>query len=433
MLTDDLVRARVLKGALKLRYIDTDDEAHRDLAAQILATYAAHVGQRREALEQALETLQGEGTDFLLHRGLAKLVDDKATWQLESPVPPEVLREALFAESAKHFPPVLVADTMHPVTRDEVIARVAAAHQMAPEAVTRAMYADLKDEAILGAVADFTPVGLLERYNLALAQSALLRASSLTLTLSARDPARLRQLFRYIKFYRLMHTVNGSAEAGYTVHLDGPLSVLQLSQKYGLQLASFLPALALSEGWRAEASLLWGRERRPVTLQLSSADGLRSYYPDTGVYVTREEAWLEARMAEVGNGWRLVRKAALFDLGGRGVLVPEYAAEHDDGRVAWVDLMGFWRRETLENRIALLREWAPKNLVTLVPWRLRGEEEALETLPGEMMYYRDTIVARELIARLEMVATRTPKADERERAKSPEKKRKPRAKPTASS
>lgn len=59
-------------------------------------------------------------------------------------------------------------------------------------------------------------------------------------------PVRTKQLFKFFKFYRLIHTVQGDLDAGYEIHLDGPLSMFRLNQKYSFQMALFLPALLLS-------------------------------------------------------------------------------------------------------------------------------------------------------------------------------------------
>lgn len=408
MLTADLVRARVVKGDVRPRYVDAADPALNDLAAQMIALYAAHVGKTRDALEGALAALLGEGTDYLLHRGLAKLLADRSEFEVRAPVEPAALRRALFEEAARSHPAVLVADEVHTVTRDMVIARVAEGLGVSPEEVTAAMYADLDGEQVLTAVSEVTPESLLQRYNLALAQAVLLRATSLTIRVAPGDPQRYRQLFRYIKFYRLMHAVRGTSATGYEITLDGPLSLFQLSQKYGLQLAEFLPALALCPQWVAEAEVLWGKDRKRHTFRVSSEDGLVSHYPDTGQYVTREEQWLVERFAALGGKWSLERRAELIDLDGRGVLIPDLAVRHADGRVAWLEILGFWKRDWLESRLALLREAAPKNLILAVPWRLRGSDEELADVPVEVMFYKETVIAKELMERAEKVAARVP-------------------------
>lgn len=404
MLTADLISARVFKGEVRPRYVDVRDAENIELAQNLITTFREHVGRTRDALDGALAALLGDGTEFLLHRGLSKLLFDKAEFEVKSPCEPVELRRKLFEEAARHHPAVLVADAVHTVTRDDVIRTVAGELGIAPEAVTAAMYADLEAEHVMVSAPDMTPEALLTRYNVALAQAALLRATGLSIEMAPGDPQRYRQMFRYIKFYRLMHTVTGTRDEGYMIRLDGPLSLFQLSQKYGLQLAEFLPALLLCPGWTARADLLWGTDKKPMTLKLSSEQGLVSHYPDKGVYVTREEQFLIDRFAALDVPWTLERRSEVIDLGGHGVLIPEFVLVHKtDARVALVDVMGFWKREYLDARLKLLRQHAPKNLILAVPWKLRGSEDELKDTPAEVMFFKDVILAKELVERAEKV------------------------------
>ncbi len=405
MLTTDLLRARTYKGEVRPRYLNPDDPENLALATGLVTVFASHVGASREALDNALTTLLGEGTDVLLHRGLAKLLSDRAEFTMESPCDPTTLRRRLFEESAKNHPAVRTADAVHTVTRDDVIARVAAELGISAEAAQQAMYADLNDALRMVRGPDVSPQALLHRYNLALAQAVLLRAVSLTVEIPPGDPGRYRQLFRYVKFFRLMHRVTGRSDEGYRVVLDGPASIFHQSQKYGLQLAEFLPALALCPAWSAQAELSWGTDRRPMSFKLTSSQGLVSHYPDTGVYVTREEQWLMDRWAAMDTPWVLERRAELIDLGGRGVLIPDFVVRHpEDGRFARVEILGFWRREYLHARWKLLQEHGPANLVVAVPWRLRGSEDEIGDLPGAVMPFKDVILAKELLSRVERIA-----------------------------
>lgn len=407
MLTADLVRARVVKGEVKPRWVDAKDPELLGLAEEMVGLFAQHVGKTRGALDDALTTLLGEGTDYLLHRGLAKLLSDRADFEVASTVDPRELREAVFDESARHHPIVGVTDVLHDTTREMVLARVGERFSMDAETLSRCLYADLESEQVMTKGPDLEPEALLQRYNLALAQAVLLRATGLSITVGRGDPARYRQLFRWVKFFRLMHRVGGTADTGYALQLDGPLSLFQQSQKYGLQLAEFLPALLKCEQWEAEAEVLWGVEKKRFVFRLKSDQGLVSHWRETGVYVSREEQWLLERFAALNTPWTLERRAEIYDLGGRGVLVPDLVAAHPDGRVAYVEVVGFWKRDYLEARAKLLREEGPPNLVLAVPARLKGDDADAKDLAVETVFYKDVILAKELLAKVEKVAVQS--------------------------
>ena len=404
MLTADLIRARVVKGEVRPRYVAPGDAEVLGLAGVMAETFRAHLGKRRADLDAALAELTGEGTDYLLHRGLAKLLFDRSTYEVRSPIEPQDLRRAVFEASARVHPAVRTADALHPVTRDDVLASVAAQLGVEVAAVEQGLYADLEDEQVMTEAPELAGEALVQRYNLALAQAALLRATRLVVHLDEADPARYRQLFRWVKFYRLIHKAERAGSGGWSLTLDGPVSVLQQSNKYGLQLAEFLPALLLFPSWRAEAELRWGPQKRDVLFRVSQQDGLVSHLPDKGAYVTKEEQWVLDRFAALKSPWTLSREGSLIDLDGRGVLIPDFVARHPDGREALVEVLGFWRKDTLQARIELLGAAGPKNLVLAVPWKLRGgaEDEAV-TAGAEAIYFKEVIVARELLERVERV------------------------------
>ena len=239
MLTSDLLRVKIRGPQILPEYIAADDPQLLGLAASLIDIFRRHQGQPRGALQDELKEFLGAGTTFLLHRGLAKLLLDRSEFDTESPLDPEELRATLFAAAAAAYQQS--ADGMLP--RDQVLQEVQAQLGLAPAEVERLMYADLKDEQVLQTFDEVTPEWLLHRYNVALAQAVLFRATKLEIRMSLQPAARYRAVFQKIKFFQLLHEVRGTAEEGYQITLDGPLSLFKSSQKYGLQMASFLPTL----------------------------------------------------------------------------------------------------------------------------------------------------------------------------------------------
>ena len=405
MLTSDLVRARRRSDEVRPLYLNAADPAELARAAALCELFATHVGRPRGALEEALAELVGENTDYLLHRGLAKLLFDRSEFETGSPIDPIELRRRVFAKARAHHPVARqVGDPLHPVTRMQVLAEVAQELGLDAGAIEAALYADLEREQVLRSFDPIEPRALLDRYNLALAQAVLLRASSLTVKISPGDPKRYRQLFRFIKFYGLIHTASGDGSCGYEVTLDGPSSLFALSSKYGLKLAEFLPALLLCKGWSLRANVLWGKERRAAFFELDERAGLRSHYPDRGVYVTEEERGLVQRFEALETEWKIERRPVLVDLDGRGVLVPDLVFRHPDGREALLEIVGFWRKGYLDSRLDLLRMHGPKNLVLAISKRLCGSREELGELRGEVCIFKDVIRAKDVLERIERVA-----------------------------
>jgi predicted nuclease of restriction endonuclease-like RecB superfamily len=107
---------------------------------------------------------EGERVDYVIVRGLAKVLTDAATFSpLATPLPPMQVRERLFACGPVYSAPQL----FQPKTRDEVIQGVAEELGVSSEQVEASFFADRPATYLLtdpGPV--WTPEGLLARYNL---------------------------------------------------------------------------------------------------------------------------------------------------------------------------------------------------------------------------------------------------------------------------
>ena len=133
----------------------------------------------------------------------------------------------------------------------------------------------------------------------------MLRSVLVKVEVHDQKPARYRQLFRLLKFHRLLYRVEGSMAEGYVFHIDGPLSLFSATNKYGLQMALFLPALLHCDDFRLDAELRWGPKREPRTFHLESRDGLISHQADTGTFVPAELTAFIERFRQVAPTWEL--------------------------------------------------------------------------------------------------------------------------------
>jgi len=398
VLTADLIQARVKRGFVEPFYIDASHADSLQLAKALIEMFQAHGGKPRRELDAQLRDYRGSGTGFLLHRGLAKLLEDRSEFGTVAALEPPDLRRAVFETAAAAHRNSAAA----PVDRAAVFQKVSEDLQLPVEACEGSLYADLKEEQLLEKFKVCTPQWLLNRYNLALAQAVLLRATALEVELPRQKPSRYRQLFHRMKFCQLLYQVEGSAKAGYRFRLDGPLSLFKSSQRYGLQMANFLPALLHCEGWKLEADVLWGKQRREKKFRLTAKAGLEPPNPVRGRWQPEEMRWMQEQFGKLKSVWELATKAELVDLGGRGVLVPDYVFTHSaSGRRVLMEVFGFWRRGAIDSRLALLREHGPENLILALGKGLNVGEEALEDVPGEVYLFRQAPIAREVLKRLE--------------------------------
>jgi predicted nuclease of restriction endonuclease-like RecB superfamily len=279
---------------------------------------------------------------------------------------------------------------------------VAAELNTEPATVEASLFADLKSEQRLTKFRDTTPQRLLERYNVALAQAILLRSTGLDIVIRGETPARYRQLLRQIKFRRLICDVEMVKANTYRLHLDGPLSLFSATQKYGFQLALFLPTLLLCSDFELTAKLRWGPERKEKKFILSAKDGLVSHEADTGVYVPPEVAMFVEMFRKKIADWEISEEVEIIPLG-KSFWIPDYRLVHRaTGRCVLLDILGFWRRSSVERHLALLREHADRPYVLALSEQLNVEEDTLAALPDHVVRFRNMPLPEEVAKRAEM-------------------------------
>jgi hypothetical protein len=397
MLTGDLLRVRAQKGELKPSFVDPTNEKLVARAEELLGLFTEGIGRRRAELDEEIEALVGDGVDHKLTHGLVKVLTDRSTFDVSAPLPPAEIRSLVFRAATRLGPLANVALEGGRPTPAEIYAAVARELGVDPAALEGALYADHADQQVLVTVDVPNARWLLDRYNVALVQSVLLKAAELRITLAKPDPARARQLLRAVKFHQLIFDLHPRAD-GYEIVLDGPASLFSQTTRYGMALARFFPALLLlPAGWEATAKVDW---RGAKTMRLTPADGLRSHYRDIGAYETRESEWFAERFLALDSGWELDREVTPLDQGGEGAVVPDFRFRKG-GKVAWLEILGFWRKGSIQRRLALLQRHGPSNLVVAVSKRLAGDTGAL---PDAVVPFAEVIPAKEVLRRVEAIA-----------------------------
>ena len=402
MLTGNLVRTRVSKGRIIPLYLNRDNPEWIEVAESLLLIFREGKGQTRGEIEDEVHELVGEGLATLTHRGLAKVLEDRAEFEVVADVSPETVREAVFTAAAEQRKSLRAAGHRAPFRRDAVLGEVGAKLGIDAEAVAASLFADLKDENRLLDFKDLTAERLVDRYNVALAQSVLLRSVRVTVEVRGERPARYRQLFRLIKFHRLLAKVEGSMKEGYTIQIDGPLSLFSATNKYGMQMANFLPAVLLCQDFRLVAEILWGPKREPRSFQLDANDGLVTHYNDTGTYTPPELAAFVERFRQVAPAWDISEATELIELGREGVWVPDYRFTHRaTGTDVHVEVVGFWKRSSLERLLRLLPLHGPPRYLLAISERLKVDDEALGELAGPVLRFKEIPNATELVGLLD--------------------------------
>ncbi len=388
MLTADLAMSWQRGSRIEPRFIKPNDSLLLERAAELIALVARHRGYRRFQLEESLEEFTGSDPNYRLVRGLTKLLLDRCEFAVTSVAEPAKIREAVFRQ----------ARNLHPVRenamREQVFAQAAQELQCRPEDIATGLYADLSQNQQLTTFEEVSALDLLNGYNLAQAQALLYRCQQMTIQLKPQNAAGYRQLFDAIKAYRLIHTIFGNAATGYTITLDGPVSLFHRSQKYGIQMAVFLPALLQCTGWQMRAEIA-GRNG-PVFYELTSEQKqLQSSFAAKNSYGRPD-------LDKVLTDWNKQERTAILERcrevldGGGNSWVPDLVAQAPGQEPVYLELLGFWTPRFLAMRLEQIVQTGATRYLLTISEELRCSRDDLTAVPPHVLVYKTALDVRQL-------------------------------------
>ena len=398
MLTADLAQSWQRGGRTGPRLIDAGDAAQLSDAATLIKLFQSFEGRARIELDEALAEYVGTGTDYRTQRGLIKLLLDRCTFETVAAKDPVEIRRALFRGAYENFP--VLRGT--PVA-DALVAAVARDVECPPADLLAALYADLPERQKLLAFERIAPRQLLDLYNLAQAQALLYRCVALQLSIEPQAPAGYRVLFDAIKAYRLLHTIRGSAQDGYEVRIDGPLSLFHRAQKYGVQMAVFLPALLLAQGWRMRAEIALKAAGRAFFELDSRQQRLRSHYCSVAPYAQPDRESFMEKWARFDSPWALTVNTAVVALGATA-FIPDFVVAHPDGRRVYLELLGFWTPTHLADRLREFAHAGRADFILAASDELRGSRDPLPQIPPHVCIYKSKLAPADVIAAIEKLS-----------------------------
>ncbi|WP_034336768.1 DUF790 family protein [Deinococcus misasensis] len=405
MLTSDLLQYTLKDGQVRPRLLKTTSKTI-ELAREIIEIFEQHVGLPRRDLQEALQTLEGESTDYRTKRGLAHILStEHATFEQITPLEPVQLREKVFLHAAQKGPIDLRSEsTLEEVARalsDELGLPLTAGQ------LREGLYADLPERHFLTTFEAPTPEDLLDRFNTAQAQGIFYRAYDLKLTAFRNSQAEYKYLFKFLKLFGLMTYIEGDQDTGFTITVDGPTSLFSSSTRYGLAMAKLLPALLNVSKWNLTASLkprsldlMSGEET--LTYTLDSQCGLRSHYKKGQIFDSALEESFAGKWAKAKTEWVLEKEVDLLPVPG-SVMIPDFRITHPDGRSFVLEVIGYWRPEYLKRKFQQLKKVDCENLIIAISERLNLGETGvdLKDLPVKVVWFKGTLQPKTVLEVLE--------------------------------
>ncbi|WP_230629315.1 MULTISPECIES: DUF790 family protein [Methanosarcina] len=222
------------------------------------------------------------------------------------------------------------------------------------------------------------------------------------------------------------------------LHLDGPASLFRISERYGNSFAKIFPALLRSKGWRLKAGILHKgyQGKRILNFTLDDSEKFFKITPEAAVYPETlspelqikekiekyeageetgkkagEEAEKEARIEEIDaeeaaydstleqmfgslslGSWKIKREPTILKAG-KYAFVPDFSLQRDGMRV-YLEIVGFWTPEYLENKIEKLKQ-VKEPVILLIDRKLKCSEKDFPS--QEVIFFDKKIPANKVM------------------------------------
>jgi predicted nuclease of restriction endonuclease-like RecB superfamily len=386
--------------------VNEQDPSLQQKAQDLICLFNRHHSQSLATWEEAVRAYEGANVDYIFIRGLAKVLADAAVFKpLSTPLPPATLREHIFSYGPVFERP----DLFHPTTRQEVLREVADTLELSLGELDEILFADRgASYHLMDPGPAWTPSTLLARYNLELARGALYWASHITIEVSDN----YKDLWKFIKLFKLMFWAEPARDGGYRIDLDGPISpFVSATTRYGRQMAAFFPALLLCEYWRMHAYVRPPQAQGETLYRLDHTCSLKTHFKSSGMFDSQlEEDFaheFEQKMGGKRGHWRLLRESEVLLLGDT-VMIPDFALvdEVDETRKILIELVGFWHPNYLRRKVEKVHAANCAHLLLLVYQGLNVTEEAFEGSASEVIFFQNKPVLKEVMGTVEAMADR---------------------------
>jgi uncharacterized protein len=418
LLTKDLLKYKKVNGYLKPSFIDTYDESLLALAKQLLFIYNPDNQYTKKDIDEHIAPVLSIQKNPIVAKGLNKLILDRCEFSNTSECNYPELRKEIFTLSAKMLK--VEDNTSDPISKNRSVLTyrqkiIASVEQSKRAIICHNIYSDLPDNETLTKIKKITPKELLERYNCSLVQSLLLHSGKLTIIVEDPEPAKMRKLLKYLKFFRLLVLIkpitssskrqpiqepvdilqldqtlschdglsiiarpvlrglgeverateeaprirkpryhascskDKLANSRIMLEIDGPMNLFENTKKYGLQLASFFPAVCTLSKWKISSEVKL--KSNTYKLSLNEKSGIKSHYHNFSSYIPEEYTIFYKLFKEKIDDWKIVEISPFLDTGNQELIFPDFSFMNTNETIVHIEFFHRWHASQLLKRI----------------------------------------------------------------------------------
>ena len=405
MLPIELLRVRISSKLNQITpvFYDSQDENQRLLAVKLVKMFEEMTtkGVSKAKLDENLLKIEAKYTDYKLVRGIYHLLEQRCEYALPRAaftldrnniaINAINLRRKIFEESSRKG---------YAVTEDErkqILQKFASESDLTTNGLEIAMWADLDKNKYLKNFESLSPLQLISWYNISILQSLLLNC--VKLEFSVYGGFTWKKILRKVKQLGLMYFLhhennleseskrqtrsqdkvfNGKKDKRVVCTVEGPLSIVRLTDRYGMAMAKLIPLIIFTDIWSIDAIILRksiSGVRKTYRFQISSMDEDLPLFDASKIQLQPEskmdsgslfnsaldnfdsivEKKFMDKFQKFSIGWNLIREPDPLILSNGKAFIPDFVFEKYEIKV-YLEIVGFWTSEYLKRKLEKIKD-----------------------------------------------------------------------------
>jgi uncharacterized protein len=418
MLPIELLRVRISSKMNEIRPVFCDYENELSLPSKIIKMYEEMAEKKvsKANVDENVSKLEAKYTDYKLVRGICHLLEqrcvyasytssniafsDKGNNNTNNAI---YLRRNIFEESSRKG---------YPVTENErkyILQRVASKNNLTIDELELAMWNDLDKNKYLKNFDSLTSLQLVAWYNISILQTVLFNC--VKLEFSVYGGFNWKKILRKIKQLGLMYFLYNESNLKLASNnqtknqdmllesnnnkriictVDGPLSIIRLTDRYGMAMAKLIPLIIFTDRWSIDATILrksmkgikkthnFRLSNRDKDLPIFDASQIASHAhlqseadSEIGLSFNKyimdnfdsnvEKKFMD-KFLKFSTDWQLAREPDPLILSDGKAFIPDFVFEKYGVKV-YLEIVGFWTRDYLKRKLEKIKDLST-NLVT---------------------------------------------------------------------
>lgn len=407
MLPAQLLRVRVYGEYIKPIYAELSHE-NLYLAENLIDIFRSSVGKKVKDLEDDLNEAEiiaeHEGYDYRFIRGLITLLNRRLNIKKPSfSYDPLMVRLEIF----KIVNQLYRGFVINSQERNNVLTLVAEKINTRPEEINNAFKSVYEEENLIESFQEITAEDLIKLYNLSLTQTLLFKCVKLIVNIKT-SGQNARKILWDVKRNNLLYMAE-KIDDSVRIIIDGPISVIKQTERYGTNLAKTLPSIISADHWNLEALIARRAKLRGkhFIYKFILDDQNRHMYPQQIENIITYDSSLEEdfhkRFIALKSDWNIIREPEPLVSGSR-IFIPDFVFIRN-GEKVYLEIVGFWTKDYIKRKIEKLKELKDIKIIIAIDESI--DEFKLEDTSHIIIKFKRSLPSYEVLKILNSLAPKS--------------------------